>query len=357
MKKHNFSAGPSILSNEVFDKASKSILNFDGISLSILEISHRSKEFVNVMRDARKMALHLLDLDEDEYTSLFLQGGASLQFLMIAYNFLENKSGYVDTGSWSTKAMKEAKLFGDVIEIASSKEKNFNYIPKDYKISDDLDYAHITTNNTIYGTQFHQIPESPCPLFSDMSSDIFSRNLNFKEFDLIYAGAQKNIGPAGATLVVIKKEILEKICRTVPSMLNYQIHFDKDSMFNTPPVFSVYACMLSLKWLEKKGGIDAVESLNRKKSEILYNEIDNDDVFNGFANVDDRSIMNVTFNLNDEKNKVVFDKMLIENNISGLNGHRSVGGYRASIYNAMDIASVEILIDTCLLYTSPSPRD
>ena len=346
MKKHNFSAGPSILSNEVFDKASKSILNFDGISLSILEISHRSKEFVTVMRDARKMALHLLDLDEDEYTSLFLQGGASLQFLMIAYNFLENKSGYVDTGSWSTKAMKEAKLFGDVVEIASSKEKNFNYIPKDYKISDDLDYAHITTNNTIYGTQFHQIPESPCPLFSDMSSDIFSRNLNFKEFDLIYAGAQKNIGPAGATLVVIKKEILEKICRTVPSMLNYQIHFDKDSMFNTPPVFSVYACMLSLKWLEKKGGIDAVESLNRKKSEILYNEIDNDDVFNGFANVDDRSIMNVTFNLNDEKNKVVFDKMLIENNISGLNGHRSVGGYRASIYNAMDIASVEILIDT-----------
>ena len=346
MKKHNFSAGPSILSNEVFDKASKSILNFDGISLSILEISHRSKEFVNVMRDARKMALHLLDLDEDEYTSLFLQGGASLQFLMIAYNFLENKSGYVDTGSWSTKAMKEAKLFGDVIEIASSKEKNFNYIPKDYKISDDLDYAHITTNNTIYGTQFHQIPESPCPLFSDMSSDIFSRNLNFKEFDLIYAGAQKNIGPAGATLVVIKKEILEKICRAVPSMLNYQIHFDKDSMFNTPPVFSVYACMLSLKWLEKKGGIDAVESLNRKKSEILYNEIDNDDVFNGFANVDDRSIMNVTFNLNDDKNKVVFDKMLIENNISGLNGHRSVGGYRASIYNAMDIASVEILIDT-----------
>ena len=346
MKKHNFSAGPSILSDEVFDKASQSILNFDGIDLSILEISHRSNEFINVMHDARKMALHLLDLDENEYTSLFLQGGASLQFLMIAYNFLENKSGYVDTGSWSSKAMKEAKLFGDVIEIASSKEKNFNYIPKDYKISDDMDYAHITTNNTIYGTQFHQIPESPCPLFSDMSSDIFSRNLNFKEFDLIYAGAQKNIGPAGATLVVIKKEILEKICRTVPSMLNYQIHFDKDSMFNTPPVFSVYACMLSLKWLEKKGGIDAVESLNRKKSEILYNEIDNDDVFNGFANVDDRSIMNVTFNLNDEKNKVVFDKMLIENNISGLNGHRSVGGYRASIYNAMDIASVEILIDT-----------
>lgn len=346
MKKHNFSAGPSILSNEVFDKASKSILNFDGINLSILEISHRSKEFVNVMLDARKMALHLLNLDENEYTSLFLQGGASLQFLMIAYNFLDNKSGYVDTGSWSTKAMKEARLFGDVIEIASSKEKNFNYIPKEYKISDDLDYAHITTNNTIYGTQFHQIPESPCPLFSDMSSDIFSRNLNFKEFDLIYAGAQKNIGPAGATLVVIKKEILEKICRTVPSMLNYQIHFDKDSMFNTPPVFSVYACMLSLKWLEKKGGIDAVEILNRKKSEILYNEIDNDDVFNGFANVDDRSIMNVTFNLNDEKNKGVFDKMLIENNISGLNGHRSVGGYRASIYNAMDIGSVEILIDT-----------
>ena len=346
MKKHNFSAGPSILSNEVFDKASKSILNFDGIDLSILEISHRSKEFVNVMSESRRMALHLLDLDESEYTSLFLQGGASLQFLMIAYNFLNSKAGYVDTGSWSTKAMKEAKLFGEVIEIASSKENNFNYIPKDYKISDDMDYAHITTNNTIYGTQFHKIPESPCPLFSDMSSDIFSRNLNFNEFDLIYAGAQKNIGPAGATLVVLKKEILESICRTVPSMLNYKIHFDKDSMFNTPPVFSVYACMLSLKWLEKKGGIEVVENLNRKKSEILYREIDSDDVFSGFANVDDRSIMNVTFNLNDEKHKDIFDKMLSENNISGLNGHRSVGGYRASIYNAMDISSVEILIDT-----------
>ena len=346
MKKHNFSAGPSILSSEVFDKASESILNFDGIDLSILEISHRSKEFVGVMNEARKIALHLLNLDEDEYTSLFLQGGASLQFLMIAYNFLNNKAGYVDTGSWSTKAMKEAKFFGNVIEIASSKEKNFNYIPKHYTISYDMDYAHITTNNTIFGTQFHEIPESPCPLFSDMSSDIFSKKLNFNKFDLIYAGAQKNIGPAGATLVVIKKEILESICRKVPSMLNYQIHFDKDSMFNTPPVFSVYACMLSLKWLEKKGGIDVVESLNRKKSELLYKEIDNDDVFNGFANVDDRSLMNVTFNLYDEKNKDVFDKMLIENNISGLNGHRSVGGYRASIYNAMDISSVEILIDT-----------
>ena len=346
MKKHNFSAGPCILPNEVFKKASKSILNFDGIDLSILEISHRSNEFVNVMNESRSMALHLLDLDENEYTSLFLQGGASLQFLMIAYNFLESKAGYVDTGSWSTKAMKEARLFGDVIEIASSKEKKFNYIPKDYKISNDLDYAHITTNNTIYGTQFHQIPKSPCPLFSDMSSDIFSRNLNFKEFDLIYAGAQKNIGPAGATLVVIKKEILESICRKVPSMLNYKIHFDKDSMFNTPPVFSVYACMLSLKWLEKKGGIEVVENLNRKKSEILYNEIDCDDVFSGFADIDDRSMMNVTFNLNDEKYKDIFDKMLVENNISGLNGHRSVGGYRASIYNAMDISSVEVLIDT-----------
>tara|TARA_B100000963_G_scaffold357697_1_gene380522 strand:- start:4746 stop:5810 length:1065 start_codon:yes stop_codon:yes gene_type:complete len=346
MKKHNFSAGPCILPNEVFKKASKSILNFDGIDLSILEISHRSNEFVNVMNESRSMVLHLLDLNENEYTSLFLQGGASLQFLMIAYNFLESKAGYVDTGSWSTKAMKEARLFGDVIEIASSKEKKFNYIPKDYKISNDLDYAHITTNNTIYGTQFHQIPKSPCPLFSDMSSDIFSRNLNFKEFDLIYAGAQKNIGPAGATLVVIKKEILESICRKVPSMLNYKIHFDKDSMFNTPPVFSVYACMLSLKWLEKKGGIEVVENLNRKKSEILYNEIDCDDVFSGFADIDDRSMMNVTFNLNDEKYKDIFDKMLVENNISGLNGHRSVGGYRASIYNAMDISSVEVLIDT-----------
>ena len=253
MKKHNFSAGPSILSNEVFDKASKSILNFDGIDLSILEISHRSKEFVNVMSESRRMALHLLDLDESEYTSLFLQGGASLQFLMIAYNFLNSKAGYVDTGSWSTKAMKEAKLFGEVIEIASSKENNFNYIPKDYKIRDDMDYVHITTNNTIYGTQFHKIPESPCPLFSDMSSDIFSRKIDLSKFDLIYAGAQKNLGPAGATMVIINKELLDRVQRDVPSMLSYKVHIEKDSSFNTPPVFSIYCILLNLRLIKQEG--------------------------------------------------------------------------------------------------------
>ena len=345
MKKHNFSAGPSILSSEVFNKASKSILNLNNIGLSLIEISHRSKDFVRIMEEARKLSLELLGLNQNEYTSLFLQGGASTQFLMVAYNFLKDKAGYINTGSWSVKAMKEAKLFGKVQELASSADKNYNYIPKDLKNYDLLDYLHITSNNTIFGTQYHHIPETNLDLFADMSSDIFSRRIDYSKFSLIYAGAQKNIGAAGTTLVVIKKNMLDKICREVPSMLSYKVHSDKDSMFNTPPVFSVYTCLLSLKWLENNGGIEEIEKKNIIKSQLLYDEIDRNSQFQGFANLDDRSIMNVTFNLVDESNKEIFDKLAQESNISGINGHRSVGGYRASIYNAMPIESIQTLVE------------
>ena len=263
-KTYNFSAGPSILSNEVFSKASESVLNLNNIGLSLIEISHRSKDFVAIMEEARELSIDLLGLKAEDYTSLFLQGGASTQFLMIAYNFLSNDAGYINTGSWSVKAMKEAKLFGEVHELASSADKNFNYIPKEFNNHNSLDYLHITSNNTIFGTQYHHIPETNSNLFADMSSDIFSRNIDYSKFSLIYAGAQKNIGAAGTTLVVIKKSLLDKICREVPSMLNYKVHVDKDSMFNTPPVFAVYTCLLSLKWLAKNGGIDEIEKKHFK---------------------------------------------------------------------------------------------
>ena len=345
MKKHNFSAGPSILSEEVFKKASQSVLNLNDSGLSLIEISHRSSDFVKIMEEARNVSLELMELDKNEYTSLFLQGGASTQFLMLAYNFLKNKAGYVNTGTWSVKAIKEAKLFGNVHELASSADRNFNYIPKELDNQESLDYVHITSNNTIFGTQFHHVPKANTDLFADMSSDIFSRKIDYSKFSLIYAGAQKNLGAAGTTLVIIRKSMLEKICRDVPSMLNYKVHFEKDSMFNTPPVFSVYTCLLSLKWLMKNGGIAEIEKKNIEKSKILYDEIDRNSQFNGFANYEDRSIMNVTFNLVDESKKEIFDKLYLESDISGINGHRSVGGYRASIYNAMPIESVQTLVD------------
>ena len=345
MKKHNFSAGPSILHPNVFKKSSESILDLDSIGLSILEISHRSKEFVKIMEDARSLSLELLGLDKNDYTSLFLHGGASMQFLMVAYNFLEKKASYIDTGAWSTKAIKEGKFFGEVDVLASSKDRNFNYIPKEYNIPIESDYLHITTNNTIYGTQFFEFPETQTPIFVDMSSEIFSRNLDYSKFSLIYAGAQKNVGPAGTTLVIIKNSLLDNICREVPSMLNYKIHNDKDSMFNTPPVFAVYACMLSMEWLKSNGGISEIEKINRIKAQKIYDEIDRNAMFKGFAAIEDRSIMNVTFNLVDESTKEVFDKMVNDKNISGINGHRSVGGYRASIYNALSLESVETLVN------------
>ena len=345
MKKHNFSAGPSILPRSVIEKASNGILNINDSNLSLIEISHRSKDFVEIMDRATFLALDLLNLNNKGYKALFLQGGASMQFLMTAYNLLENKAGYINTGAWSTKALKEAKNFGDAIEIATSKDANFNYIPKNYSVDPDLDYLHITTNNTIFGTQFHNMPETDTNLICDMSSDIFSRDIDFSKFSLIYAGAQKNVGPAGTTLVIVKEEILGKVSRTIPSMLDYKVHIDKDSMFNTPPVFAVYTSMLTLDWLTKNGGIKTIEEKNIEKSNLLYNAIDSSELFNGFANKEDRSLMNVTFNLNNQNHKELFDRLCLEANINGVNGHRSVGGYRASIYNALDISSVKVLIE------------
>jgi len=345
MKKHNFSAGPSILPSVVIRNTSDAIKELNNSGLSLIEISHRSKDFVEIITKAKSLALELLDLENKGYKALFLQGGASLQFLMSAYNLLDKKAGYLNTGSWSTKAIKEAKLFGEVTELASSKDKNFNYIPRDYIIDPNLDYIHITTNNTIFGTQIKTIPESNVPLIADMSSDIFSRNMDFSKFALIYAGAQKNMGPAGTTLVIIKEDILGKVNRTIPSMLDYKVHIEKDSMFNTPPVFAVYTSMLTLEWIKNNGGINSIEENNNKKANLIYNEIDSNDLFQGFAAVEDRSLMNATFNLKNNAHKEIFDIMCKDAHISGVNGHRSVGGYRASIYNALDISSVKTLVD------------
>ena len=345
MKKHNFSAGPCILPEEVLQKASEAIINFNDDHLSLIEISHRSKPFVDVIENARSLALELLGLENKGYTALFLQGGASNQFLMTAYNLLNKKAAYLNTGTWSSKAIKEAKLFGELIEVASSKDKDFNYIPKEYQIPTDVDYFHCTSNNTIYGTQINHFPETNVPLICDMSSDIFSRELDFSKFDLIYAGAQKNMGPAGTTLVIIKDEILGKVERPIPSMLSYQAFIDKESMFNTPPVFAVYTSMLTLEWLKKLGGIPFIEKVNEQKSALLYAEIDRNELFKGNVLKEDRSHMNATFNITNQVLKNRFDTLWKQANINGLDGHRSIGGYRASMYNALPLHSVQALVD------------
>ncbi|SNY99825.1 3-phosphoserine/phosphohydroxythreonine transaminase [Flagellimonas pacifica] len=345
MKKHNFSAGPCILPQEVMLKASEAVMELDGIGLSLIEISHRSKEFVAIMEKARSLALELLGLEGKGYQALFLQGGASSQFLMAAYNLLEKKAGYVNTGTWSLKAIKEARLFGDIVEVASSQDQNFNYIPKGYSIPEDLDYLHLTSNNTIFGTQIKEFPKTNVPLVCDMSSDIFSRQMDFSKFDLIYAGAQKNMGPAGTTLVVVKEDILGKVSREIPSMLDYAVHVGKDSMFNTPPVFAIYVSMLTMQWLKDLGGIEAIEEINERKANLIYSEIELNPVFSGFAAKEDRSIMNATFNITDDTLKEIFDEKCKEAGINGINGHRSVGGYRASMYNALSLESVGVLVD------------
>ncbi|MCR9227154.1 MAG: 3-phosphoserine/phosphohydroxythreonine transaminase [Flavobacteriaceae bacterium] len=345
MKKHNFSAGPCILPAEVMQKASQAVLELDGIGLSLIEISHRSKEFVAIMENARSLALELLGLEGKGYQALFLQGGASMQFLMTAFNLLDKKAGYVNTGTWSQKAIKEARLFGDIVEVASSQEDNFKHIPKGYAIPSDLDYLHLTSNNTIYGTQIKEFPKTDVPLVCDMSSDIFSRQLDFSQFDLIYAGAQKNMGPAGATLVVVKEDILGKVSRKIPSMMDYSVHVAKESMFNTPPVFAVYVSMLTMQWLKDLGGIAAIEEINERKANLIYSEIELNPVFYGIAAKEDRSTMNATFNITDDELKDIFDDMCKEAGISGINGHRSVGGYRASMYNALPMESVGALVD------------
>ena len=345
MKIHNFSAGPSILPQEVLEQSAAAIKNFKNLNLSLIEISHRSKDFVAVMEKAQKLVIELLHLPKG-YSVLFLQGGASLQFLMTPYNLLKKggKCAYLDTGLWSSKAIKEAQKLGVVSVLASSSDEGYHYIPKQYKIENDWDYVHFTSNNTIYGTQIKKFPKTNILKVCDMSSDIFSRHLDFSYFDLIYAGAQKNMGAAGATLVVVKDEILGKTGRNIPSMLDYQVHIDKKSMFNTPSVFAVYTCMLTLEWLQSKGGISEIEKINQQKAALLYDEIDNNPHFIPFATLEDRSPMNVTFNLLDENLSARFDNLCQKAGINGLKGHRSVGGYRASIYNAMPLESVEVLV-------------
>ncbi|WP_428225915.1 3-phosphoserine/phosphohydroxythreonine transaminase [Flavobacterium sp.] len=348
MKKHNYSAGPCILPQEVFEKSAQAILDFNQMGLSLLEISHRSDEFVAVIEEARTLVLELLGLQGKGYQALFLHGGASLEFLMVPYNLMKvnGKAGYLETGTWASGAIKEAKLFGETLILGSSKEANFNHIPKGYEIPKSLDYFHCTSNNTIYGTQMKAFPEVDTVRVCDMSSDIFSRTLDFSKFDLIYAGAQKNMGPAGATLVVVKEEILGKTGRTIPSMLDYQLHIAKESMYNTPPVFSIYASLLNLQWLKKQGGIAGIEKINNAKAELLYAEIDRNPLFKGTAVKEDRSYMNATFVLENEAHTPIFDQIWEQAGISGLKGHRSVGGYRASLYNALPLESVQVLVDT-----------
>lgn len=347
MKKHNYSAGPCILPQEVLQKAAQAVVDFNNSGLSILEISHRSADFVTVMEEARALALELLGLTGKGYQALFLQGGASLEFLRVPQNLMseKGKAAYLDTGTWSNGAIKEAKAFGEVVVVASSKDDNYTFIPKEYSIPNDASYFHCTSNNTIFGTQIKSFPVTEIPVVCDMSSDIFSRSLDFTKFDLIYAGAQKNMGPAGTTLIIVKENLLGKTGKNIPNILNYQQHIAKESMYNTPPVFAVYTSLLTLQWLKSKGGIAAIEKENEAKAALLYAEIDRNSLFKGAANKEDRSIMNATFLLIDEKHKETFDKMWKAAGISGINGHRSVGGYRASMYNALPIESVQVLVD------------
>ena len=345
-KVHNYSAGPCILPQDVFTEAAKAVTDFNGIGLSILEISHRSKDFVAVMDEAITLVKELLNVPEG-YTVLFLQGGASLGFLMSAYNMMPEggKGAYVETGTWAKKAVKEAKLLGNVEVIASSADKNFNYIPKGYTIPSDADFLHLTSNNTIFGTQMKDFPKSDIPVVCDMSSDIFSRSVNIADFDIIYAGAQKNLGPAGATLYIVKDEVLGRVKRSIPSMLDLKVHAEKDSMFNTPPVYPIYVAMLNLRYMIKEGGLEAQQKKAEERAALLYNEIDSNPLFEGTTAVEDRSNMNATFVLTDESKKDQFDEMWQAANINGLKGHRSVGGYRASMYNALPIERVQVLVD------------
>ncbi len=347
MKKHNYSAGPCILPQEVLQKSADAILDWNGMGLSLLEVSHRSDEFVQVMEDARELSLKLLGLQDKGYKALFLGGGASMEFLRVPFNLMkkDGKSAYLDTGTWASGAIKEAKGLGETVVVASSKDANYNYIPKNFDIPSDADYFHCTSNNTIFGTQMKTFPDVDMPLVCDMSSDIFSRQLDFSKFDLIYAGAQKNMGPAGVTLIIVKEEILGKSGRNIPTMLDYQKHIEKDSMYNTPPVFATYASMLTLQWLDNMGGIGAIEKINDAKAALLYDEIDRNPLFKGTAESIDRSNMNVTYVLNDISLTERFDKLWNDAGISGLQGHRSVGGYRASLYNALPLDSVQVLVD------------
>jgi len=343
--KHNYSAGPCILPKEVMKKAGEACVEFNNSGLSLLEMSHRSADFVAVMENARSLVKKTLGVPEG-YQVLFLGGGASLGFYIATINFMKKggKGAFINTGTWSKKAIKEAKKLGEVVEIASSESDGFNHIPGEYSIPADADFLHITTNNTIFGTQFQSIPDCNIPLIADMSSDIFSQDIDVSKFDLIYAGAQKNMGPAGTTLYIVKESMLGHTGRDIPSMLDLQVHIGKDSMFNTPPVFPVYVSMLNLEWLRDFGGVPAIQKRNEAKAEMLYAEIDRNPFFEGIAQKESRSKMNVTFKLIDDSKQESWDRLWNDAGINGLKGHRSVGGYRASMYNALSLESVQVLV-------------
>lgn len=346
MKKHNFSAGPSILPRVAVENAAKAVLDLNGIGLSVLEISHRTKDFEDVLDEAVALFKELLHIPEG-YSVLFLGGGASMQFCMVPFNLLEKKAGYVNTGVWAKKALKEAKLFGEVVTVASSEDKNFSYIPKGFEIPTDLDYLHITTNNTIFGTEFKTDLNSPVTLVADMSSDILSRPVDVSKYGLIYGGAQKNLGPAGVTFVIVRNDILGKVSRAIPSMLDYRTHVEGGSMFNTPPVFPIYVVRETLKWLKSIGGVPAIQKLNEEKAALLYDEIDRNSMFTATAAREDRSLMNACFVYSEPyKDKDIFDfvNFAKERGMVGIKGHRLVGGFRASIYNALPKESVQALI-------------
>ena len=349
---HNFNAGPSILPKEVFEQASEAVLNYQNSGLSILEIGHRTSTFQAVMDEARALVKELMQLDADREV-LFLHGGASTQFMQVPMNLLDDKetAAYSDTGVWGIKAIKEAKLFGKVEVVCTGKESNYTIIPKDFAVPNDAKYFHITTNNTIYGSQWQKIPKTSIPLIGDMSSDIFSRVIDFNAFDLIYAGAQKNMGPAGVNLLVVNPAILGKVKRAIPSIMDYRNHIKEGSMFNTPPVFAVFVCMLTLRWLKALGGVPAIEKLNDAKATLLYHEIDNNPLFTGTVAKEDRSKMNACFVMNNPSLEETFFNFTKQKNIVGIKGHRLVGGFRASLYNALPISSVEILVQAMKEFT------
>ncbi|MEA1887294.1 MAG: 3-phosphoserine/phosphohydroxythreonine transaminase [Bacteroidota bacterium] len=346
MKKHNFYAGPSILPQYTVDMVVEAVKNFAGTGLSVMEVSHRSKEFVAVMEKAQSLLKEILSVPEG-YHVLYLGGGASTQFAMVPMNLMKTKAAYLNTGSWASKAIKEGKFFGEMVEVASSKDSNFNYIPRDYTIPDDADYFHITTNNTIYGTEIKSDLDSPVTLVADMSSDIFSRPVDVSKYGIIYGGAQKNLAPAGVTFIIVKESILGKVDRQIPTMLDYRTHIEKGSMFNTPPVLPVFAALQTLKWIKEQGGVKAMEKINREKAGLMYEEIDRNKLFvPTVSNEDDRSIMNVCFVMKEEYKDLEGDFLSFASSkgMIGIKGHRSVGGFRASLYNALPLDSVKALI-------------
>ena len=346
MKKYNFGAGPSILPQEVMKATAEACVEFQGMGLSLMEISHRTKEFQAVMDEAQALFKELLDIPEG-YSVLFVGGGASLEFCMVPFNLLEKKAAYLNTGVWAKKAMKEAKLFGEVVEVASSADANYTFIPKDYEVPGDADYFHITTNNTIYGTELRQDLDSPVTLVADMSSDIFSRPIDVSKYGMIYGGAQKNLSMAGVTFVIVKDEILGKVSRPIPTMIDYRTHVDKGSMFNTPPVVPIFCALQTLKWIKAQGGVKEMERRAIERADLLYAEIDRNKMFRGTAVKEDRSLMNICFVMADEYKDLEADflKFATERGMSGIKGHRSVGGFRASCYNAMPLEGVQALVD------------